>query len=525
MGRDVFKKLLVVVVIVTLAHSIFWFFKSGQIEKNINNFVSSNSANVSIGEIEVSGFPLSQKVSIRDLKFTLPSSSISRYQISVRELEAVSGIFSSDFKISLKEQVMVQDSESSISGYVEFKSQPEINFTISDGTIANFSYKDSGYKVLDGEKNVLFAISSAQINFSSNTIEGGKVKNSITADVKDIEGFDVISVYKNSSERKIIDGIKTGEISIGSSAVIPSQPSDGSDEAVAAPSAAISPSKLLAETPANPAIATANASPTTVANTTNPTAAPAAANAVGNKTANAAPADVATNSNIKETNQPLTVSADNAQNPSTDTAPVNSDSSATVPADNVIRSNFTMNISYELVPTSADQSQNITDPTQIQEGTTQYTKVVTINSLEFSNSLYKISINGQMNIFQDDNSPSGSVSVKVENLDNLITYFSNGLTQIAEQKKPETEIKSSDLTVVDGTNSAGAGIVDNNTAFADPYQNFLQKLVAGLPAITKEVAQKNQLTDGVSATFDIRREKNIEFLVNETPLREILGKF
>jgi hypothetical protein len=38
------------------------------------------------------------------------------------------------------------------------------------------------------------------------------------------------------------------------------------------------------------------------------------------------------------------------------------------------------------------------------------------------------------------------------------------------------------------------------------------------------VAQKNPLSDANSAVFDLRREKNIEILVNETPMREILGK-
>ncbi len=503
MSRDVFTKLIVVVVILGLAHGIFWFFKAGQIEKNINNFVSANSANISVGEVEVSGFPFSQKVSVKDLKFTLPHSSINRYQISVRELEATSRIFGSDFQVSLKEQVTVQDSESSISGYVEFTSQPVINFTISDGSFEKLTYKDSGHKVFDAEKNVLFATSSAQINFESSIQDDGKVKNIITADVKEIEGFDIISVYKNSSERKIIDGIKTGEVSIGSSVAIPSQPSDGTDEAVAAPSASISPNKVILEN-----------STTTSADNSVKTA--TVSNNSANPTSTTQNQEVAANNN--NATSEITESSPNQ-------IPANADV-AVISAETAIKSNFAMNLEYELVPLSTEQSQNLSDPTQqVQENAPQYSKVVNIKTLEFSNSLYKISINGQMNIFQDDTYPSGSVSVKVENLDNLLNHLSNGLSQIAEQKKPETEIKSSDLSVVDGVTASNQSVTDNNTAFADPYQNFLQKLVSGLPAITKEIAQKNQLSDSVSATFDIRREKNIEFLVNETPLREILGKF
>lgn len=494
MNREILTRIIVVAVIVTLSHSIFWFFKAGQIEKNINNFVGENSANISVGEIEVSGFPFSQKVSIKDLKFTLPNAAIGRYQILVKDLEASAGVFGSDFTVVLKEQVTVQDSESSVSGYVEFASQPEIKFSVVDGALANLSYKDSGHKVLDAEKNVIFATSSVQVNFVSSHNDG-KVKNSVNAEVKDIEGFDIVSVYKNSSEKKIIDGIKTGEISIGSSAAIPAQPSDGSAEAVAAPAASLAPAQVVASV-----VKTDEVKKDIIQPSNNPVA--AEDNTKANDTKNL----------TAENNAPNSVNVDNNQQP------VNSE----VAADNIIRSNFVMNIEYELTPNS-DQGQNVSDPTQMKENTTQYNKAIKINSLEFSNSLYKISINGQVNIFPDDSQPSGSISVKVENLDNLVTYFNNGLAQIAEQKKPELEVQSSDLAIV---NQAGnAAVADNNTAYADPYQNFLQKLVASLPAVTKEVAAKNQLSDGVSATFDIRREKNIEFLVNETPVREILGKF
>jgi hypothetical protein len=43
--------------------------------------------------------------------------------------------------------------------------------------------------------------------------------------------------------------------------------------------------------------------------------------------------------------------------------------------------------------------------------------------------------------------------------------------------------------------------------------------------VTKELTSKNPLSKDDVAVFDIRREKNIEFLINETPMREILGKF
>ena len=59
MNRGIVLKLLIVLVILVSAHSVFWFFKTGQVEKQIQNFISENSTYISAGEIAVSGFPLS----------------------------------------------------------------------------------------------------------------------------------------------------------------------------------------------------------------------------------------------------------------------------------------------------------------------------------------------------------------------------------------------------------------------------------------------------------------------------------
>jgi hypothetical protein len=49
-------------------------------------------------------------------------------------------------------------------------------------------------------------------------------------------------------------------------------------------------------------------------------------------------------------------------------------------------------------------------------------------------------------IFQDDNLPSGFVTIKIENIDKLTTYIADGLTKIAEQKQAIPEVQSGDLS-------------------------------------------------------------------------------
>ncbi len=478
MNKSILIKSGIVLVVLAVIHSVFWFFKTGQIEKQVNNFISENSSYISAGEISVSGFPLNQTVSIKDLKFSSPNSALGKHQITVKHLLATAGIFNNSFTISIAEQASVQDNDSNLNGLVEFSKDPEITATISDGMISKFSYLDFGHRVLDAEKNVIYASSETNISFESMLEEGDKIKTKITANIKDIEGFDILSIYKNSSEKKVIEGIKTGEITIGNSAVPSSIEVSSTPESVPA------------------------------AVTPNPTVTAAAA---------VAPAPTAT---------PV------------DSAATKPEDMAAAVSNNLVKSNFSIDAEYTLTPTqsSADQ-QTQTDPTQIQETPLQYSKMLKINNLEFSNPLYKININGQIDTFQDDTFPSGSVSFRIEKIDNLINHITAGLNQIAEKSTavPAT-VQSSDLnatntvpaaapTPATTSSDAASTAVPSAPAADDSYQAFLKRFTAGLPSVAKEVSVKNPLSKDDLSVFDIRREKNLDFLINETPTREILGKF
>ncbi len=497
MNKAIVIKSIVLIAVLALIHSVFWFFKAGQIEKHVNNFITENSAYVSAGEVAVSGFPLSQKVSIQDLKFIVPNSALSRYQATVKKLEAKASIFSNNFEISLTDQVSVQDLEGSNFGYVEFNKTPEIKLSVDDGAISNFTYTDSGYRILDSEKVVIYLAASSNVTFESSKEDGDKIKNKITADIKDIEGFDVLSVYKNAVEKKVVDGIKTGEISIGNSTT------DLSKEAPA---------------PVDPSAPVTDATVATVTTTVaaNQAAAPAAADET--------PTQV-TITNAVDNNAPQAANPTNATDPKlAETAVPAAPAEGAVPSENSpIKSNLVLDIEYELVPSYTDQQASApVDPTQIQEAPTHYSKAIKVNNFVFSNSLYKITVNGTINTFQDDSMPSGAITAKIEQVDNLVKFISEGLNQIITQENPAVEFQASELPVSEIPMGSTLDTATQQTE--DPYKHFLKELIANLSSVSKEVAQKNPLSDANSAVFDLRREKNIEILVNETPMREILGK-
>ena len=508
MSKSIVIKFIILLIVAALVYSAFWFFKTGQVEKKINNFISENSGHVSASEVAVSGFPLSQKVTIRDLKFSVPSSAIGDRQILVKLVEATTGILSSDFVVTLPEHVFVVDAEGN-SANVEFSKEPEITVSLNDKGISKFHYQDSGYRISDSEKKVIYAASSSFIAFESTVDAADKVTTKISANIKDIEGFGVLDIYKNSFEKTILDGIRTGQIVISNNANSSLAPDVNTTITSVA---STQPEVLNATNQINAAAQNAAASAIAAG------VSKSSIDAANSKAAQDAAAGVEAVKNAMETAQDQT-----AQVPSladaegvAGIATKPEEMAAVIENDNLVKSNFIMDIEYILSPTQVEQqaAQAPMDPTQIQEeAPIQYSKIVKINNIEFSNPLYKISLNGEVNILQDDGMPSGAVSVKVEKIDNLINHVAAGFNKILEQKAKPTDSKPADL--------ANTAVVPSE----DIYQKFLERVSAGLSSVAKEVGAKNAVTKEELAVFDIRREKNLEFLVNETPAREVLGKF
>jgi hypothetical protein len=210
-------------------------------------------------------------------------------------------------------------------------------------------------------KNIIYSAASSTVNIDSTIDANDQVVSKIIVAAKDVEGFDVIDIYKNSSEKKIIDGIKTGEILVGggaNAALISTEPFV--DPVVGATAAGVAPAAaVVAQNPAKAAeVAVAPVAPV----------APAAANGSVASVAVAPAAAI--------------------------------DVAGVIAKNDVIKSNILIDIEYVLTPTKNDQQSSVPlDPTQIQEISTQYSRAVKVNNIELSNSLYKISLNGQVNYF------------------------------------------------------------------------------------------------------------------------------
>ena len=499
MKKSLIIKLSIVLVVLVLSYCVFWFFKAGQSEKQINKFIADNSSYISAGEISVSGFPVAQKIVISDLKITVPVNLIAKRQIVIKQLQANSGIFANDFVVNFTDAVKVQDLDNSGDIFdVEFTGgQPEMMVSLLDGAISRFQYNDMGFKVLDAEKNVVNASAGTSILSENSVDESDKRTNKINISFKDLEGYTVIDFYKNLLEKKVIEGIKTEEIKVNINPVATIDPNLQQIPPIS-PDQASNTAPVF--DPTQPPISTNQP----------PMMPPVDGNA------NVAQ-DIASQN---DGNQPTAIPADgSSQAP---TANIDANNSQQAPAPDAIveseisKHNVVIDVILTLTPSvKQEQGEAVpTDPTQVQELPVQYVQNIKINNVELSNASYKINITGDAISASDDNYPSGGITVKVEKIANLVAHLKGQFKQLSQSKKPTVPSNGVDLT----TEQAQQSQIQN-------YDIFLNNISEKLSDISNEIASKNSVSKDNVAQFDVRREKNLEFLINEVPVREIIGKF
>jgi hypothetical protein len=520
MSKGIAIKSLIVLIVLALLYSVSWFFYAGQVEKKINNFVRENASNISVGEIAISGFPFSQTVSIADVTFTIPSPAFDKYQTTIKQIEAHSKVFSSNFTIEILDQIVIQEADEVNVGYVEFSRNPEITLSIADGIISKFSYADKGYSIVNEDKISVYLANSSIVSFKSTKTKKGHIQNKLDINISGLEGFDILSLYKNVMEKNILDGIKTGEIAINN----------------------------ITEEENEPDMTTP------LASTDNE------ALDIDTQTEVTDNEEIPTAEIDDETNQDDTSFA-SLEDAILDDELVSDilEEENVITEDTSLKSDLSVNIEYELTPNYTDENSN-SDSLQIHRVPTHYNKITHINNFRFNNQFYTILINGKTHSSDDDTMPSGAITVTVENMHHLSNHLEVGLTkisnaqisheqsaedrlpnlgqklietledtQIGEEEPPLTlqalvpELEDSEMLVDSQQEEQIEDSIAPEVA-RTPYQTFLDNITNNLLAISTEIAQKNQLTEGDSAVFDVRREKNIEILINETPMREILGK-
>jgi len=594
--KSVIIKTAITLIVLAVCYAMFWFFKVGQLEKRITRFIGDNNVYLSSGEISVKGFPLSQNVTIKDLKFRIPNKILSKNQVIVKEFKAQSSIFSNNFTVSLGNEITLEDENGNLLP-ISFNQQPKISISLNKSKSVTLDYQDSGYQILDLNKENLYSAQSSVVKIIASPQSDGKISVKVSTSIKEINGYDIVDLYKNLLEQSIIKGIETEKIKIGSSFSNVANPTINQNElSLEIPNATTEnlQSNLVVE--ANKIEATNNTQQSQDIQASNNEP----ASEIAQDSTNIAPAIIG---NADQNSQPNT--ADNTIKDIENLVQM-------IPASE-IRSSLVMDIEYILIPNKDKQSQQTEfDPMKIQDLPMQYSKDVKVNSIIFANAAYTLNISGSLSFVQDDSMPFGSLAIRVEQLDNLLKYFKeylsttlkykgydtaeslsseilpqlantqlqnpndttvtaeqlNATSAIAKPAQPNVatpnEVSDKNKIAVTAENSAPSNMVAENKnaqqnqvnnevvsnqeqlvqnqinnalevqtmeskpqqqVMLDPYDNFLKEIHNRIDFVLKELALKNPNSNPGIAEFNLTRQKNLEFLVNDTPISEILGKF
>lgn len=565
MKKSLIIKLVVSIVIILLSYCVFWLFKIGQSERKITSIVQKSKI-ISFDKISSAGFPFSQKITIENLKINIPVNAIVKRNFVAKKLEISSSIFSNNFKLKVVDEVEVKTFENNTSYLLQFNTDPEISFSLVNNSLNNFTYSDSGFKIVDTKNNnTIHTANSMNISLPNPFIFEQEDQNPITIslNINQLTGYSFLNFYKNVFEDKVIEGIKTGEIKINHS----NQNNPNAfilDPAVLSNLATTNPAlfqqiqQLIMQMQVNPSSAPevnnqiqqllmqasinaqVNQAPVEVANPVAPASpnnnintqniqVPLKANAEQpvpvNVATNPAPATndqvpasaqapaVAQVANIEQP-VPSNAQPNNIQNSNNSPQPVvtgenmpNVPQANTQANENINQDKIDIALEIEISSTPIEKGKSVSevpvDPSLMEENSQQYAENVLIKSISFSHEKYKILINGKLISLLDDINLSGGITVKIENYYDFVNLFKTELQNYIQQSSMK---ENSDVLIF------------------EKYQAFLRNLDNSLPNLANEIASKNPATKDKNAQLDIRREKNLDFIINETPIYEILGK-
>lgn len=444
------------IVISSLSYTAFWFFKASQIKEQVTTLVTSNGSNASLGEVKVSGFPLTYKATVKDIKFSSLNEA-NKGSLIVKNIDIQGGVFSSDFVVKTSEPINIEyldgvSNSDDMSIVIDFNADAKISFSSLDNKTSQFNYKSSGHKIsfLDKEKKVAFISES-----------------------KNPETLFIISdnsQYKHSeAESKILDKDNNVIFSAASSFIDAVWSIDKDKKITSQISANIK--DFTYSESLNLSKSFKDKIPF-------------------NGEANIANLDVAVAKDANSDIQPTVASEANIaaeKNISED------------------KNNFAISVKFTLTPNNgevvnllpAEQMEKMPPElrAQFQKKPAPYLVSVNLESFEFFNPLYKISVNGAISTFSDDDLPSGSLSIKIDNY--LIKLLSDSMTKATPNPLQ----------------------MANQDPFSAP--TGIAKIISAI----QKLASANPLTKDDSLVFDIKRDKGApDALVNNISFLQFMAE-
>ena len=480
MSKKILAVFFLLIILLVGGQFAFWFFKTSQLEKHLTKYSENKNSFISIDRFEISGFPLKQNVTVKNLKINLPESISKESEIIFKKVNLTSSIFSNIFSARISDNVILSGNNSKHD--IEFDQPPTASLQITQKGVSNFTYADKGYRVFGSDKNLLTRSGPNNIEFTVKENESGQIISRIKTLSKNSESFNIASFYENHYEEKIIDAIKTGKIHIGMKELEQEQETlaNGNDEmqnmadfnsAVSSETSSqvINPEPKIAETSVVASQEEIKAGDPIAPTSNNTQTAKIVATAEPIGTQNIALAPTAPEIKVEKTTKSAVTTQIVVNNTANDTSKdpqsevtalaTENEVNATVKANQNetnkaleelenkiaienIKNNVVIDVEYILTPITSDANGNITDPTKISQTKVTYNKSYKINKFEISNNQFTINANGQLDRPKDDTGISGFVTLKIDKVSNFVDFVKSSFSKIAN--KNDSQINSFD---------------------------------------------------------------------------------
>ncbi len=426
MKKKIILSLASILVLMVAGYTGFWFFKANQIKKQIILFSQKEGSKFSVGEVSVEGFPLAQRVIIKNFRLTESEGSY----ITIKNIQVESEALSNTYFVKNLDPIEVENLEHNISSKIELSPDTIISLVTDENEVSQIKITGSGYKILDKEQDKVVLIWEAQ---------NSEIELSI--------GDNFRYKYKDSGS-KILDEKNNPVFTAASSMFDITYSVDDND--------------------------------------------------VISFKSNISLKDFEYSSLLYS----ALIKADVA-------SPEDNPGSASTEVAFSGKSNFAISSDFILTPNKqdivdllpAEQMAQIPDDlkSQYQKKPSPYSYKLDLQNLEFSNSLYKILVNGLLNSTPENIEPVGFVVLKVENIDNLAKSIVDGFKNFSSKYYSVEHLVNEDSEV------------------------FNKSL-----SIIKELATKNPLSHDNSLVFEFKNEKvgmGAGLKINDTAFLEIVTNF
>ncbi len=525
----------IILLLISIAgYSGFWFYKANEYRSYIVKILQDNAFYVSSSSIKFYGFPLQNNITINNLSFSLPFDSLSSHRFNIESLKISADLFSSNYTVSeINKPSYVSDSGAK--SPISFSKKPQINLAILPDNLV-VSYKDQGHKITSGlEDDVLYTASGMNINISSKISKSGKISTSFQTKISDSDSVKLSNLYQDGLEPDIIDALSSGEIEISKQQTLNDNKQDFSNDN------AINDEKE-GDIASEDIIALDEDTSDLIV-------------------------DVLTDADLSEFD--LIREKNIIGKIESAISDINIDLSYEL-----------------LPNSNAGQMKIDSDPTKIRSIPVQYSKSLEINNFSITNDLYQIFISGKMQSYFDDPSLSGLMKVKVigaldlidyisdvssnmtsNNLDileggdiilsnvdnsfvgendhynNFLLKISNNIDNIVKEisntnkkdvkiaNKQDVEVANQEIEDLAQDDEVDKeyeeeiegqveGQIEEEVELTDIAEGASDQEVGQNQILSKKIEEEVVINDEIS--FTISREKNLEYMINNIPVRQII---